>query len=139
VGTVIGVPVAPIYLGLRRWLPIPRSLRGLGFGYGALVTGGMSLINDDSVDFRIFEPVVLGVGLFAGLFILGGVVLGALMDRFHPDPVYPQSKLVPRVVGAGLVLVAVLGTLVFLAGTVALVDKEGSCVGANTDFGCIPA
>ena len=61
-GTIIGVLVAPIYLGLRRWLPIPTSLRGLGFGYGSLVTGGMILINDDSVDFRIFEPVVLESG-----------------------------------------------------------------------------
>ncbi|MEX0682405.1 MAG: hypothetical protein WD472_03010 [Dehalococcoidia bacterium] len=138
-GTVVGVLVAPIYLGLRRWLPIPRAWRGLAFGYGSLVTGGTILINDDSVDFRIFEPVMLGVGLFAGLFILGGILLGALMDRFHPDPVYPNSARVPRVAGAVLALVAVLGTLIFLAGTVALVDKEGSCVASNTDFECIPA
>jgi uncharacterized membrane protein YdcZ (DUF606 family) len=139
VGTVIGVLIAPIYLGLRRWLPIPRAWRGLAFGYGSLVTGGIILINDDSVDFRIFEPVMLGVALFAGLFILGGIVLGALMDRFHQDPVYPDSVRVPRVAGAVLVLIAALGTLIFLAGTVALVDKEGSCVGANTNFECIPA
>ena len=77
--------------------------------------------------------------MFAGLFILGGVVLAALMDRFHRDPVYPQSVIVPRVAGAGLVLIAILGTLVFLTGTIALLDKEGSCIAANTDFECIPA
>ncbi len=139
VGTVIGVLIAPIYLGLRRWLPIPRAWRGLGFGYGSLVTGGIILVNDDSVDFRIFEPVMLGVALFAGLFILGGIVLGALMDRFHPDPVYASSVRVPRVAGSILVLVAVLGTLIFLTGLVSLVDEEGSCIAATTDFECIPA
>jgi hypothetical protein len=138
-GTIAGLLVAPIYLGLRRWMPIPQSWRGLGFGYGALVTGGLVLINDDSVDFRIFEPVLLGVGLFAALFILGGIVLAELMDRFHPDPTYPHSVVVPRVAGAALVLVAVAGTLVFLTGTIALLDKEGTCIAANTDFECIPA
>lgn len=138
-GTVVGLMIAPIYLGLRRWLPIPRASRGLGFGYGALVTGGMLLINDDNVDFRIFEPVILGVALFAGLFVLGGVVLGALTDRFHPDPVYAYSARVPRVVGAVLVLVAVLATLVFVGGLAALIDAEGSCIGATADFECIPA
>lgn len=138
-GTVVGVLIAPMYLGLRRWLPIPRSSRGLGFGYGALVTGGMLLVNDDNVDFRIFEPVILGVALFAGLFILGGVILGALTDRFHPDPVYPNSARVSRIVGGALVLVAVVASLVFLGGFVALMDAEGSCIGATADFECIPA
>lgn len=138
-GTFIGVFIAPLYLGMRRWIPAPKSLRGVGFGYGALVTGGMLLINDESVDFRIFEPAVLGIGLFAALFVLGGVVLSALMDRFHPEPEYPLSTRVPRIAGGVLVLVAVLGTLAFAVGTVSLIDKEGSCVAANTDFECIPA
>ena len=40
-GTILGLLIAPIYLGLRRWLLVPRVWRGLGFGYGALVTGGL--------------------------------------------------------------------------------------------------
>lgn len=138
-GAVVGVLIAPIYLGLRRWLPIPRAWRGLGFGYGSLATGGITLINPDNVDFRIFEPVMVGIALFAGLFVLGGIVLAALMDRFHPDPAYAYSARVPRVAGAALVLVAALGTLLFVTGLVQLVGDEGSCIGATADFECIPA
>jgi hypothetical protein len=138
-GTFVGLLIAPLYLGLRRWIPVSKSLRGLGFGYGALVTGGLILINDDSGDFRLFEPVVLAIALFAALFVLGGIVLSALMDRFHPDPAYAASTRVPRIAGIGLVVVAVLGSLIFVTGTVALIDKEGSCVASNEDFECIPA
>lgn len=138
-GTFIGVLIAPIYLGMRRWLPVPKWMRGVGFGYGSLVTGGMLLINDDSVDFRIFEPAVLGIGLFALLFVLGGIVLGGLMDRFHPDPAYPASTQVPRVVGGLLVFIAVAGTAIFAFGTADLIDKEGTCIASNTDFECVPA
>lgn len=138
-GTFLGVIASFVYLGLRRWIPVPRSIRGLAFGYGALVTGGNVLIKPDSVDFRVFEPVLLAIALFVSLFLLGGVVLGALTDRFHREPGYAPSVLVPRIVGAILVVIALLGTAIMTGGIVELIDKEGTCVGATTDFECIPA
>ena len=42
-GTVVGLISGLIYLGMRRWMPVPRWLRGLAFGYGAFVTGGLIL------------------------------------------------------------------------------------------------
>ncbi len=138
-GTFLGVVGAFIYLGMRRWMPIPRSIRGLAFGYGALVTGGNLLINPDSVDFRTFEPVLLSIALFASLFLLWGVVLCALADRFHREPDYPPSVRAPRIVGGVLVVITLLGTALMAGGIIELVDKEGTCIGANEGSKCIPA
>jgi hypothetical protein len=138
-GTIVGLVSGLIYLGIRRWMPVPRWLRGLAFGYGALVTGGLLLINPDSVDFRIFEPVILPIALFAALFVLGGGVLAFLGDRFHREPEYVSATLAPRLVAGLLVLVTLIGTVVMAANVVELIDKEGTCVSANTDFECVPA
>jgi hypothetical protein len=138
-GTVVGIISGLIYLGMRRWMPVPRWLRGLAFGYGALVTGGLLLINPDNVDFRIFEPILVPIVLFAALFIAGGALLAALSDRFHPEPSYGSAALAPRLVAGLLVLVTLVGTAVMAANVVELIDKEGTCVSATTDFECVPA
>jgi hypothetical protein len=138
-GTFIGIVSSLIYLGMRRWMPVPCWMRGLAFGYGALVTGGLLLINPDNVDFRIFEPIILPIALFAALFIAGGALLAFLTDRFHHEPQYAPAVLVPRVVAGLLILVTVLGTIVFALNAIELIDKEGTCVSADVDFECVPA
>ena len=138
-GTVVGAIGGLIYLGLRRWMPVPPAVRGLAFGYGSLVTGGVIFINPDRVDFRIFEPVLLPIGLFAVLFLAGGFLLVTLTDRFHPEPAYASAARAPRLVAVLLVLLTLAGTALMGGGIVEMVDNQGSCVSANTDFECVPA
>ena len=138
-GTFVGAVSGLIYLGLRRWMPVPPAVRGLAFGYGSLVTGGLLFINPDRVDFRIFEPVLLPIGLFAALFLTGGFFLATLTDRFHPEPAYAPAARAPRIVAGLLMLFALAGTALMAGGTVEMVDNQGSCVSANTDFECVPA
>ena len=97
------------------------------------------MIDPDSVDFLIFEPVILPIVLFAALFLVGGALLAFFADRFHPEPEYARPTLAPRLVAGLLVLVTLVGTVVTTANVVELIDKEGTCVSANTDFECIPA
>lgn len=129
-GSIAGVLGGLLYLVLRRWLLVPRAWRGVAFGALTLLTVGQPLFDPHNVDFQIFEPILVVIGLFAGLFFINGLILARLLDRIHREPVYSPGTRVPRVVVAAIGLVAALGLLV-MAGTVqTMIDDEGTCYAA---------
>lgn len=129
-GTIVGVLGGLAYLGLRRWLWVSPSWRGLAFGVVTLLTVGQILFDTANVDFQIFEPVSLVVGLFAALFLINGLILAPLVDRIHPEPAYAVSTPVPRTV-AGVIGLSCLFGLVVMVGTVqTMIDESGTCYSA---------
>ena len=57
-GTVAGIMGGAVYLGLRRWLPVPAAWKGLTYGIVSLLTVGHLLFDTHNADFQIFEPVL---------------------------------------------------------------------------------
>jgi hypothetical protein len=129
-GSVAGIMGGAVYLGLRRWLPVPAAWKGLTYGIVSLLTVGQLLIDTHNADFQIFEPVVMVIALFSVLFLLNGLILGALLGRFHPEPAYHASLGVSRAVTGVLALVCVLGLVAHVITTVQMIDDEGTCISA---------
>ncbi len=48
-------------------------------------------------------------GLFSLLFLVNGLLVGSLLGRFHPEPAYPRSVRVSRVVTGVIAVVCLLG------------------------------
>ena len=140
-GTILGAASGLFYLGLRRWLPVPPAWRGMAFGALTLVTVGHPLFDPANADFQIFEPVVVVVALFGALFLVNGILLAMLLDRFHTDPHYLKTSKVPRIAGAAIGLVFILGAFLFAGGTIGLIEDQGTCLSAvGHGKGCaIPA
>ena len=136
-GVAAGVLGGLLYLGLRRWLWVPARWRGVAFGALTLVTVGQPLFDPANVDFQIFEPVVIVIGMFAVLFLINGLILAPLADRIHPEPAYPAGTRAPRIVAGGIALACALG-LVLLVSTIAtMIDDEGTCYSAaGSGGGC---
>ncbi len=129
-GTIVGVFGGLLYLGLRRWLWVSPSWRGLTFGAITLVTIGQPLFDPANVDFQIFEPVVLVLAMFAALFFINGLILAPLLDRIHPEPAYRVSARVQRAVAGGIALVCVLGLILTAFTFQTMVDDAGTCYSA---------
>ena len=135
-GTIAGIIGGLLYLGLRRWLWVPPPYRGLAFGLLTMVTIGQPVFDTANVDFQIFEPVLVVVALFAALFFINGLILAPLFDRIHPEPSYPPSTRVPRVVAGGLGVACALGIVVFAGTLVTMVEDAGTCYAAAAGEGC---
>ncbi len=129
-GTVAGVMGGLLYLGLRRWLPVPPAWNGMAFSVFTFVTVGFLLFDSANADFQIFEPVLLVIGLFSMLFFVNGLLLAALMDRFHPEPEYKARARVSRLVAGVLILITVAGLLAFVGSTLGMIEDEGTCLRA---------
>jgi hypothetical protein len=129
-GTIAGVMGGAAYLGVRRWLPGPASWKGLAYGVVSLLTVGQLLFDTHNADFQIFEPVVMVIALFSVLFLVNGLIVGALVDRFHREPAYRASPRVSRAVTGVLALVCVLGFVAHAITTVQMIDDEGTCISA---------
>jgi len=139
-GAILGAVSGLVYLGLRRWLPVPRW-RGAAYGALTLVTVGQPVFDPANVDFQIFEPSVIVVALFAALFVINGVIVAKLLDRWHPEPDYPRSPRVSQVTAIAVGIVFVLGAALFTGGTIGMLEDEGTCLSAvGGGNGCaIPA
>ena len=129
-GTIAGVMGGATYLGVRRWLPVPAAGKGLAYGVVSLLTVGQLLFDTHNADFQIFEPVVLVIVLFSLLFLLNGLIVAPLVDRFHPEPTYRPSLRVSRAVTAGIAVICVLGAAAHVGTTVQMIDDEGTCLSA---------
>jgi hypothetical protein len=121
-----------VYLGLRRWLSVPPAWKGLAFGVVTLVTVGHLLFDTHNADFQIFEPILLVIALFSGLFFVNGLILGALTQRFHPEPAYPTSARVSRTAAAIIAAVCLFGVIGLTTDTIPqMIDDEGTCLAAK--------
>ena len=136
-GAIAGVMGGLVYLGVRRWLPGPPVRKGISFGVLTLVSIGNVVIDDGNADFQIFEPVLVVVALFAGLFFANGLLLAALMARFHPEPHYAHRPTLSRAAATVIVVVCVAGSIVFIGGLIGMIEDEGTCLrAAGQGNGC---
>ena len=95
-----------------------------------LVTVGQPVFDPATVDFQIFEPVLVVIALFAVLFLLNGLILAPLTDRLHPEPVYKSSTRMPRAAGAAIALVSILGLIITVGTVKTMVDDADICYSA---------
>ena len=82
VGLVSGVVGGLVYVVIRRWLPGGGLLKGIVFGLILLCFFGTIVFDPDNIDFALFGPRQLSVGLFGLLFPLYGVVAALFIERF---------------------------------------------------------
>jgi len=129
-GTVAGVLGGLLYLGLRRWLWVPRVWRGPVYGLVTLLTVGNLLFDTNNADFQIFEPVLLVIALFSVLFFVNGLLLAPLADRIHPEPSYASSARVPKAAAGLIVIVCLLGLAGLADSTRNMIDDSGTCLAA---------
>jgi len=130
-GTIAGVMGGVVYLGVRRWLPVPTVWKGPAYGVLTLLTVGQLLFDRANPDFQIFEPVLIVLALFSLLFLVNGLLVSGLLGRFHPEPAYPSSLRVSRVVTGVIAVVCLLGVFAHTMTTVQMIDDEGSCLSAK--------
>jgi hypothetical protein len=126
-GAVAGAMGGLLYLGIRRWLPVPAAWNGFAYSVLTLLTVGNLLFDPSNVDFRIFEPVLLVVALFSVLFFINGLALAGLMDRFHPEPDYRNRPRATAAVTVALGAVCLVGAFGYVGGILGMVEDEGSC------------
>ena len=95
IGLTTGITGGLIYVIIRRWLPGGGALKGLAFGLVLLCFSGIIVFDSDNIDFALFGPRPLSVGLFALLFPLYGVVLSLLVERFdrYVPPLFSRSSI----------------------------------------------
>ena len=101
IGLVSGVIGGFVYVMIRRWLPGGRLLKGVVFGLVLLCFSGTirepltPLFDPDNVDFALFGPRLLAVGLFALLFPLYGVVASFVIERYdqYVPPLFTRSPI----------------------------------------------
>jgi hypothetical protein len=73
-----------VYAGVRPVLPERTAPRLACCGVLGAVVGAFLLVNPDSVDFAILDPLWLAVALCVALGALGGVAFCAVGDRLRP-------------------------------------------------------
>jgi hypothetical protein len=130
-GAIAGVMGGAVYLGMRRWLPVPNAWKGPAYGIFTLLTVGQLLFDTNHADFQIFEPVVLVIALFAVLFLVNGLILGPLMQRIHPEPSYRHSARVSRAAAGLVAIVCVVGAVGYADTIPTMLDDESTCLSAR--------
>ena len=107
VGIVSGVVGGLVYVMIRRWLPGGVLLKGVVFGLILLCFFGAIVFDPDNIDFALFGPRQLSVGLFALLFPLYGVVASLLIERIdrYVPPLFTRWSITVL----GYLLIAGLG------------------------------
>jgi hypothetical protein len=98
VGLLGGIAGGLVYVAVRRWLPERAWVAGLLYGVLIMGLARADPLDPDNTDFDILRPVWLAIVLFAVLFPLFGVVLGALAARL--DRAYPTISARPGALAA---------------------------------------
>jgi hypothetical protein len=85
---VAGAVLSPVYLLVRRVLPVSRVLRVGGSALIAGAVGGALLVHDHpSFDYSILQPAWLAVALFVGVPATYGALLASVVEWLAPpDP-----------------------------------------------------
>ncbi len=110
-GAVSGATGGLLYLAVRRFLPGVWIWKGLAFGViWLLITGGIFFSIGQAEEFSDFDPPLLGISLFAALFIIYGLIVAAIVERFNMYSSSPSDRWVTTVTGyVALVIVSVGG------------------------------
>ena len=105
-GIPTGFVAGLVVFAVRRWLPARVLWRGLVLGVVLLALLGRTVIDPDSIDFRLLGPAGLAIGLFGALFLVAGLALAPLADRLGPG--VPRLLYRRDVTVAGGIVVAAL-------------------------------
>lgn len=111
-GALFGGFAGLLFVGIRRWLPVPGPWKGLAFGALLLLgTGGLFFSGGQDENFSDFEPPLLGLALFASLYLVYGLGVGAVLERFHSyvPPVSQQQRATTLIGFAVLAIVCAFG------------------------------
>ena len=101
-GLFSGVIGGFVYVLIRRWLPGGKLMKGVTFGLVLLCFSGIDpeplavpLFDPDNVDFALFGPRQLAVGLFLLLFPLYGLVVSIIVERYdrYVPPLFTRSSI----------------------------------------------
>lgn len=100
-----GLPGAPLYLLVRRWLPGRTAARGLLFGVVLLAVAFTAFVQDNEYEYTRYVSPAVSVPLFMALFPLYGVVLAEVAEGLgRGSPAPPRHRIVR--VGGRVLLVA---------------------------------
>jgi hypothetical protein len=100
-----------VYL-VRRWLPVRLLWRWLALSVVLLALLGRTVIDPGNFDFFFLDPAGLAVALFGALFVVAGLALAPLADRWGPGvPRLFYRQDVTLVGGIALAVAVVLGLL----------------------------
>jgi hypothetical protein len=80
-GAVVGMIGAAAYRVVAPWLIGPDWFRRVTTAAASGAVVGSMLLHADGIDFRLLEPTWLAMGLFVGLPVLFGAVIGPVVDR----------------------------------------------------------
>ena len=100
-GLPAGVAGGLYYMAVRAWIPgrgVPHRLLA---GVVALLLYGTLLFEADNFDFATFGPLWVNLPMYASLFFVFTLLLGALVDVF--DRRLPRAPVPPRLVAAAAV------------------------------------
>jgi hypothetical protein len=124
-----------VYIASGRLLPGTTVVRGLLFGAALLCVFGTEIIDPTNRDFVRFASPAWDIGLFAGLFLVFGLVasgVGAAMDRRLPSA-DAEMGLPFALAGVGLIaLWVVIALLVAADGDPYLIAVFGGAIGVST-------
>lgn len=114
-GILFGIIGGLLYAAVRPWLSGLGRWRGVVFGVVVLALMGHLVFEASNFDFRVFGATGLNVGLFAGLFILYGLVIAPVFDviegaaaRYRPVSLIVWLAALPA---AGLIVLAVASSV----------------------------
>jgi hypothetical protein len=102
-GAILGLPLGLIFAIVRRWLPGSGIGKGLSFGLILallLLVPFAALGASDLGSGPTAAPVLIGVGLFSGLFVLHGAVMESIIHRRRPSAAGRETS-TPRPPTAG--------------------------------------
>ncbi len=126
-GVLYGILPGILYVGIKKYLPGARLLKGVTFGLlGSLFIGLPIFLLPDSPenDFSIGPPL-LGRSLFTALPIIYGAILGLVEQRLMlsvPGPGTSQKMVYLYVFIAILVLMSIVVALMLLLGMAASIN-----------------
>lgn len=79
---IFGVYGGLLYVSLKPWIPGSWLVKGLTFGLLMLLMSGYVIIDGDNFDFYRFGSAPLDIGMLASIFILFGLVVATVAERF---------------------------------------------------------
>jgi hypothetical protein len=131
-----------VYIASTRLLPGTTVVRGLLLGAALLCVFGTEIIDPTNRDFVRFASPALDIGLFAGLFLLFGLVasgVGAAMERRLPSADDAEMGMPFALAGVGLIaLWVVIALLVGADGDPYLIAVFGGAIGVSTLVHVLP-
>ena len=111
-GAMFGAVGGLLFIGVRRLLLGAWPWKGLVFGLiWLLITGGIFFSIGQDEAFSDFDPPTLGISLFAALFIVYGLTVAALMERFNTYSPNPSHRWATTATGYVVLVSVSLGGL----------------------------